>query len=260
MSILPVRKQRGLLRIKISPAARTCSFRQDTQTRPKQCQCSPLISSVPAPLSNVSSSTICWISAASHNRRCSPAASRNASMPMVRAIISYPAITDMTMPARSCVRSPSSRMARGEITCSSSAVLNAGAQSGLAATRTSAIIDAHLARLGEASGGGTFGIEAGALGPPSPSARSLSATYPASPPRPSYPASPSRSTYSVSPPRSPIPFAPVCPPPPRAPSPTPSPLTLDGLGLGGRPPGLDAPSEAETLQTEISESLSDALR
>ena len=40
----------------------------------------------------------------------------------------------------------------------------------------------------------------------------------------------------------------------------PSPLTLDGLGLGGRPPGLDAPSEAETLQTEISESLSDALR
>ena len=125
--------------------------------------------------------------------------------------------------------------------------------------RTSAVIDAHLARLGEASGGGTFGIETGALGPP-PAARSLSATYPASPPRPTYPASPSRSTYSVSPPRSPIPFAPVCPPPPRAPSPAPSPLTLDGLGLGGRPPGLDAPSEAETLQTEISESLSDALR
>ena len=43
-------------------------------------------------------------------------------------------------------------------------------------------------------------------------------------------------------------------------APAPSPLTLDGLGLGGRPPGLDAPSEAETLQTEISESLSDALR
>ena len=57
------------------------------------------------------------------------------------------------------------------------------------------------------------------------------------------------------PPRSPIPFRPVCPPPPRVPSP----LALDGLSLGGRPPGLDAPSES-TLQTEISESLSDALR
>ena len=38
-----------------------------------------------------------------------------------------------------------------------------------------------------------------------------------------------------------------------------SPLALDGLSLAGRPPGLDAPSES-TLQTEISESLSDALR
>ena len=113
--------------------------------------------------------------------------------------------------------------------------------------RTSAIIDAHLTRLGDATGGGTFGIEAGALGPPPPP-RSLSASYPASPPR--------------SPPRSP--FAPVCPPPPRVPSPAPSPLpTLDGLSLGGRPPGLDARSRApseSTLQTEISESLSDALR
>ena len=40
-----------------------------------------------------------------------------------------------------------------------------------------------------------------------------------------------------------------------------APLTLDGLSFAGRPPGLRsrAPSES-TLQTEISESLSDALR
>ena len=99
---------------------------------------------------------------------------------------------------------------------------------------------------------GTFGIEAGALGPPPP-ARSLSASYPAQSP----PFSP-----APTPPRSPT-FAPVCPPPPRAPSPAPSPLALDGLSLGGRPPGLDARSRApseSTLQTELSESLSDALR
>ena len=95
---------------------------------------------------------------------------------------------------------------------------------------------------------GTFGIDAGALGPPPP-ARSLSASYPSRSPSASFSPAPT-------PPRSPIPsFAPVCPPPPRVPSP----LALDGLSLGGRPPGLDAPSES-TLQTELSESLSDALR
>ena len=95
---------------------------------------------------------------------------------------------------------------------------------------------------------GTFGIDSGALGPPPPP-RSLSASYPSRSPSASFSPAPT-------PPRSPIPsFAPVCPPPPRVPSP----LALDGLSLGGRPPGLDAPSES-TLQTEISESLSDALR
>ena len=99
---------------------------------------------------------------------------------------------------------------------------------------------------------GTFGIDSGALGPPPPP-RSLSASYPSRSPSASFSPAPT-------PPRSPIPsFAPVCPPPPRVPSP----LALDGLSLGGRPPGLDARSRApseSTLQTELSESLSDALR